>query len=226
MYVVIVGCGRVGYDLASALLAIGHETLVIEKESRRCEALRDEFGSIALRGDGTEVSVLKEAGSARADVLVAVATRDEDNLVACQIAKNLFNTPKTVARVKDPQNEALFKLLGVDVTINATHMILSSIEEEIPGHALVHLMNLKSLPSPGAVQMEMISINVPSDAAVVGRALGDLEVPPNSFISLVVKNQGPVLPSEELIIDSGDEVVAVTNAEEERLLYETLTGVD
>jgi Trk K+ transport system NAD-binding subunit len=108
----------------------------------------------------------------------------------------------------------------VDVTINATHLILSTIEEEIPGHALVHLMDLKS------PHVEMISINIPSDAAVVGMSLADIEVPPNSFISLVVKAHGPVLPSEDVTLDSGDDVVAVTIPEEEHLIYETLTGAE
>ena len=220
MYIVVVGCGRVGYHLTKALLAMGHETLVIEKESHRCESLRDELGNIAMQGDGTHVQVLKEAGTGRADVLIAVANRDEDNLAACQLAKHLFNTPKTMALVKDPQNEALFKLLGVDVPINSTHLALSTIEEEIPGHALVHLMNLKDL------QLEMISINIPSDAAVVGRPLRDIEIPPNSLISLVVKNHGAVLPSHEVVLDPGDDVVAVTSPDEEQLLYETFTGVE
>ena len=201
MYIVVVGCGKVGYYLTRALLAMGHETLVIEKDSHRCDSLRDELGSVALQGDGTEFRVLEEAGAARADVVIAVATRDEDNLATCQLAKHLFNTPRVMALVKDPQNEALFKLLGVDVTINSTHLVLSTIEEEIPGHALVHLVNLRTLDK------EMISVNIPSDAAVVGKPLSDIELPPNSFISLVVKTQTAVLPSQDLILDSGDDVV-------------------
>ena len=220
MYIVVVGCGKVGYHLTRALLAMGHETLGIEKDPGRCESLRDELGSVALQGDGTEVAILKAAGAARADVVVAVAGRDEDNLATCQIAKHLFHTPATMALVKDPQNEALFKLLGVDVTINRTHLVLSTIEEEIPGHALVHLMNLKAL------NMEMISINIPADAAVVGKRVSSIELPADTFISLVVKGQGPVLPTENVILDPGDDVVAVTSPEEEEIVYETLTGVE
>ena len=220
MYIVVVGCGDVGYHLTRSLLAMGHEVLAVENDAHRCESLLDELGSVALHGDGTEAQVLKEAGVARADVVIAVATRDEDNLATCQLAKHLFNSPKTMALVKNPQNEALFKLLGVDITINSTHLILSTIEGEIPEHTLVHLMNLK------ATQMEIVNINIPPDAAVVGRALSDIELPPNSFISLVVKSQGPVLPSEDPVLDSGDDAVAVTSPEEEQLLYETLTGVD
>lgn len=219
MYIVVVGCSKVGYHLVRALLAMGHETLVIDKDPHRCESLQEELGSVALQGDGTEVQVLKKAGAARADVVIAVSPRDEDNLATCQIAKHLFKTRNTMALVTDPQNEALFKLLGVDVTINSTRLTLSAIEEEIPGHPLVHIMDLKAL------RMEMVSVNIPSDAAVVGKALGDVELPPGSFIALVVKGHGPVLPSEEVVLDSGDDVVAVTSPEEEQLLYETLTGV-
>ena len=220
MYIVVIGCGKVGFHLTKALLAMGHEVVVIEKDPYRCESLRDEVGSVAFQGDGTEVQVLREAGAARADVIIAVATRDEDNLAVCQLAKNLFHTSSTMALVKDPQNEALFKILGVDVAINTTHLILSTIEEEIPGHALVHLMNLKALG------LEMISVSIPADAVVVGKSLISVELPPNSFISLVVKDQGPLLPSDNVIFDPGDEVVVVTSPDEEELLYETLTGVE
>ena len=199
---------------------MGHEVLVIEKDPRRCESVRDELGSVTVQGDGTEVEVLQGAGAARADAVIAVATRDEDNLATCQLAKHLFNTPKTMAPLKDPQNEALFKLLGVDVTINSTQLILSTIEEELPGHSLVHLVNLKAL------QMELISVTIPTDAAIVGKSLGDVELPPSSFISLVVKALGPVLPAEDVVIDPGDDVLAVTSPQEEQILYETLTGVD
>lgn len=220
MYILLVGCGTIGYHLTKALLAMGHETLVIEKDPRRCQTISDELGSVACHGDGTEVQVLKDAGAGRADVVIAVATRDEDNLAICQIAKHHFQTPRTMALIKDPHNEALFKLVGIDVPINSTHMVLSAIEEEIPGHALVHLMKLKTN------QKEMVSITIPSDAAVVGKLLGDIELPPNSFVSLLVKTEGPMLPSEDMVLQSGDDVVVVTSPNEEQRLYETLTGVE
>lgn len=222
MYIVVVGCGRVGYQLTRALLAMGNEVLVIDKDSTRCEALRDEIGSVAVayNGDGTTVEALTEAGVVRADVVIAVMTRDEDNLCACQIAKHLFHTPNTMALIRDPQNEPLFKLLGVDVSINATQLIVSTIEEELPGRALVHLMNLNSL------DLKMISVKIPPDAAVVGKELGSVNLPPNSFVSLVVKPQRPLLPADDVVLNSGDDVVVVASSDEEQLLYEALTGVE
>ena len=220
MYIVLVGCGRIGYHLTRALLAVGHEVLVIERDQQRYEALREELGSVVLHGDGTEVAVLKDGGISRADVVIAVTPRDEDNLAICQLAKQLARNSKTIALARDPQNEALFKLLDVGVTVNSTHLIMTTIEEEIPGHALVHLMNLRAL------QTELVSINIPPDAAVVGTPLTEIDLPPSSFISLVVKQQGPVLPSQEVVLEPGDDVVAVTSPEEEQILYETLTGVE
>ena len=218
MYVVVMGYGRVGYHLVRVLLAIGHEVLIIEKDLTRCEAIQEGLGSIALHGDGTEVDVLKKAGLLRAEVFVA-ATGDEDNLAACQIAKQVFDVSRAIAVVQEPENDALFKLLGVDVVVNSTHLVLSTIEEELPGRTLIHLMNFKS------GDMRMISISIPDDSSVIGKLLDEVELPPNSFISLVVKQDGPYLPSDNLVLHVNDEVIAVTTPEEEQLLHEILTGV-
>ncbi|MCZ6614267.1 MAG: TrkA family potassium uptake protein, partial [Chloroflexi bacterium] len=90
MYIVIIGCGKVGYQLTLALLSAGHEVVVIEKNPRRYATVVEEHGSVAVSGDGTEPAVLEEAGVQRADVLIAVTGNDEDNLVASQVAKYRF----------------------------------------------------------------------------------------------------------------------------------------
>ena len=226
VYIVIVGGGRVGNDLARALLAMGHEALVIDQDAGRCDTIRGELGNVVLHGNGTEVGVLREAGAVRADVTIAATSRDEDNLAVCQLSKNLFNTPKTISLVKDPQNEGLFKLLGVDVTVNTTHLILSTIETEIPGQSLVHLTTLSAPSGLGAMEREMVSINIPPDASSVGKHLGELVLPPNSFISLVVKDEGPTPPLDDIRLEPGDRVVGVTTPDEEQLLHDTLTEIE
>ena len=218
MYVMIVGYGHVGYHLSRALLAIGHELLIIEKDQDRCEHIRQELGSVALHGDATDVQVLKTAGINRADVLVATAS-DEDNLAACQMAKSGTGSPRTIAVVREPENEPLFKVLGVEVVVNGTHQILSTIEEELPGRTLQHLMNLRS------AEVRMVSITLPEDSGAVGRSPEDLELPPNSFIVLLVKHDGPYLPSNSLILSANDDVIAVTTTYEEPMLHEVLTSM-
>ena len=129
MYIIIVGGGRVGYYLTKTLLDEGHEVLIVEKEANICETINNELGSICLRGDGCETATLAEVGTERADMLVAVTGEDPDNLVACQIAKHKFSVNRTIARIRNPQNEVLFKKLGIDVTVSGTNVILEYIEE-------------------------------------------------------------------------------------------------
>src|SRR5918999_156105 len=94
-------------------------------------------------GDGAEASTLAAAGAARADVVIAVTGEDEDNLVVCQVAKQKFHVGRTIARVNNPKNEQLFRLLGIDVTVSQTNYILNLIEQAIPEQSFVHLLSLR-----------------------------------------------------------------------------------
>ena len=124
-----------------------------------------------------------------------------------------------MAVLKDPKNEPIFHLLGVDVVVNATHQVLTSLEEGVPGRPMLHLMNL------GAAGMELVSVSIPDDASVVGRRLEEVELPPHSVIAMVIKRSGAELPSHELVLEAEDQVVAATMTGEEQTLYDILTGV-
>src|SRR5512143_3625611 len=99
MYVIVAGGGKVGYYLAKALINEGHEVLVIERDRRKCEVIAEDLGSVVMRGDAAEASTLTDAGTSRADVVVAVTGDDEDNLVICQMAKRKFSVQRTIARI-------------------------------------------------------------------------------------------------------------------------------
>src|SRR5581483_512236 len=93
MYIIVVGGGKVGYNLAKLLLAEGHEVLLIEKDKPKAALLATEFGESLMEGNGSRVSVLREGGANRADVLVAVTGTDEDNLVICRSPNRFSNAP-------------------------------------------------------------------------------------------------------------------------------------
>ena len=219
MYVVIVGCGEAGYHLTKALLAAGHEVTVVERDAGKCELLFDELGSVVSHGDGTAVADLRRAGTARAEVFIGVAGRDETTLVACQIAKHVFQVTHTLAVVKNTKNEPLFGVLGVDVVVNATRLVVTALEEGVPGQPLIHLRNA------GGPNQTIVSVPVPDDAAIAGRRVGEIALPPHSFVSLVIKREQALLPAHDLVVEGRDELVAVTTAEEEQALYEIVTGV-
>jgi trk system potassium uptake protein TrkA len=217
MYFVIVGGGRVGYYLAKELLDQGHEVVIIEKNAAIVAAILEDLGSIAYRGDGCETYVLGEVGTPRADMLIAVTGDDEDNLVACQVAKHLFQVPRTIARIRDPRNETIFKKLGIDVTINNTNIILENIEEQVPTHKLTHLLELRDQG------LEIVEVKIPANASSVGQSVKELQLPPGTVLSLVIrKSRKPIVPSGSTIIQAEDQVVAVTSRESEETLRAVL----
>ena len=219
MFIVIVGCSASGYHLSKALIAGGHEVVVIEQSLERFDLLRDELGTVALLGDGTEELTLKRAGIARADVVISLTGVDATNLVISQMTKHIFHVPRTMALIKDPKNEPLFHEVGIDVVVNSTHLVLESMEAGVPGRPLVHLMNLRV---PG---LELVSISIPEDSNIIGKHINEIELPPNSFITLMVKKTGATLPNGRSVVEAEDEIVAVTPEGDEQILYDILTGV-
>jgi trk system potassium uptake protein TrkA len=218
VYIIIVGGGNVGYYLAKTLLSEGHEVFVLDKEPQRCNFISEQLGGVCKRGDGCEARTLADAGTERADMLIAVTDEDEDNLVACQVAKHKFNVPRTIARINNPQNENIFKKLGTDVTVSSTNLILEHIEEEVPTHPLVHLLTLKG------GNLEIVEIKVAPDSPVVGKRMKDIAFPPDSVICLVIGKWGAHVPTGDTMLEAEDQVVAVTKPEAEERLRATIRG--
>jgi len=220
MYIIVVGGGRLGYYLLKALLNEGHEVLVLEKDSRICKAITDELGSVCFRGDGCEASTLAEVGTGRADMLVAVTGDDEDNLVACQVAKHKHNVLRTVARLRNPQNAGLFKKLGVDVTISTTDIILEAIEREVPTHPVTQLM---SIDEKGLV---IVDVRITPESTTVGRKVKELSLPKESKLALIIPNKGNAhVPAANTVLQAGDQIIAVTSPESKKALQVALRGV-
>ncbi len=219
MYIVVVGGGRVGYYLTITLLEEGHEVLIVEKNTTISDGIVAELGSVCVHGDGCEASTLAEVGTGRADMFVAVTGDDEDNLVACQVAKHKFNVSRTIARVRNPQNEAIFKKLGVDVTISSTNIIIEAIEREVPTHPLTHLLALKE-EGPGLVE-----VRVPPESTSIGKPVKELPIPEGTKLALLLRKEGkPLIPTANTIIQAGDQIIAVTTPESEEELRTALRG--
>lgn len=218
MYVIVVGGGEVGYYLTKALLEEGHEVLVIEKDARRCQRIEEAMGSICINGDGCEAAILAEIGTARADMFIAVTDGDEDNLVACQLAKHKFNVSRTIARINNPKNEAIFKKLGIDVTVSSADLILEQIESQVPSHPLTHLL-------ASGTDFEVVEVKILPSSPAVGKKLQELSLPPGSILSLLIrKGQRPSIPTPDTVLKSEDQLIVVTKPESEVLLRNVLAG--
>lgn len=219
MYIIVIGGGRLGYYLLKALLDEEHEVLVLEKNANICRTIIDELGSVCVRGDGCETATLAEVGTGRADMLVAVTGDDEDNLVACQVAKHKFNVPTTIARIRNPNNETIFKKLGVDVTVSATNIIIEAIEQEVPTHPLTHLLTLRDKG------MEIVNIKIADESTAVGKTVKELSLPEGTRLALIIPMEhNPRVPTAHTVLEAGDRVIALTTPESEEALRAALRG--
>lgn len=124
MRVLIIGGGKIGRAVAFELTEAGHEVLVVERDAQVAAHLDEELACPVLHGDGCRPPVLEKAGVRQADAVVAVMGDDEDNLVACRLAKSTFKSREVVAVVRNPKNAWLYTpAMGVDKAVNLNRII-------------------------------------------------------------------------------------------------------
>jgi len=114
MYVVIMGCGRVGARLARLLVTAGHDVLVMDMSPSAFDRLGRDFPGSTMVGNGIDYDDLQKAGIERADAFAAVTQGDNRNIMAAQIAKHVFKVPRVVTRIYDPIRQDTYKALGLD----------------------------------------------------------------------------------------------------------------
>ena len=214
MYVIIAGAGKVGWNLARELIAKDQEVTLVESDHRRYRIVEEELEHAVQYGDATELWVLERAGIQRADLVIAVTGDDEDNILICQVAKEKYGVQRIVARVNNPRNLQHFKLLGIQPAVSATDLILRLIEHEVPRYGLVHLLALEE------ERLEIIELEVSSDAPTVGERVADIALPEGALIISVLRGRSGFVPKHDTVIEAGDEVLLVLD----RGLEEAITA--
>lgn len=203
MYIIVVGGGKVGWNLARELMDKGEEVTLIESDRRRYLVIEQELEHAVQYGDATELWVLERAGIQRADLVIAVTGDDEDNMLICQVAKEKYLCQRIVARVNNPRNLQHFKLLGIQPAVSATDLILRLIEHEVPRYGLVHLLALEE------ERLEIIELEVAADAPAAGRRVQDVPLPDGCLIISVLRAGSGFVPKADTVIQAGDEVLLV-----------------
>lgn len=132
MNIVIMGCGRVGAELAGLLDAEGHKASILDVEPNNFARLPHTFKGRAIVGDGTEEESLERAGIKEAHVFIAVTQGDNSNAMASQIAKHIYHVPKVICRIYDPFRQELYQELGLE-TLSPTKVISRLIREVMEG---------------------------------------------------------------------------------------------
>ena len=218
MYVLVVGAGKVGWNLARELIAKGHEVTVLESDSRRYAVVEEELEHSVLYGDGSELWVLERAGIERADLVIAVTGDDEDNILISQVAREKYGVSRVVARCNNPRNLEHFELLGVKPAISATDLILRLIEHEVPKYGLVHLLDLPE------ERLEIIELEVAEDSEAAGKKVLELGLPDGSLVISILRDGGGFVPTGESVVQAGDEVLLVLDVGIEDRVTELFTS--
>jgi len=220
MKVLVVGGGKVGTFITKELAGTGHSVTVVEQDPSRVEevaSVHGTGGAIWLTADGCEVDALKSAGVEQADVVVAVTGDDEDNLVVSLLSKVEFGVPRVIARINNPDNEWLFnEAWGVDVAVSTPHLLTALVEEAVSVGSLVRLLSFEG----GRVRLSEITLA--EDAKVVGQQLAELQMPRDSTVVAVVRDEHVIVPRGDTALAAGDEVLVLVSESDEPAVRDLL----
>jgi trk/ktr system potassium uptake protein len=204
MKIVIVGCGRVGAQLASLLALEGHEVSIVDREASAFERLPGNFRGQRIVGVGFDREALRQAGIERADAFASVTSGDNTNIVAALMARREFHVPKVVTRVHDPQRAEIYRRFGIP-TISPTSWAASEMKE-----MLVH-SDLSSRLTLGSGEAEIVEIDLPP--ALAGHAVSELAVPGEIAVITLVRQGKGLIPFPGAAFQAGDVIyLAVLNS--------------
>lgn len=204
MKVIVVGAGKVGYYLARTLQEHGYTPTLIEKDLDRCQLIANELDVAILCGDGTSIDVLKEADCQHAGAFISVSGKDEVNLIACQLAKRMFNVEKTIAKVNNPKNTEVIKQLGIDNAISSTDNIARLFERE------VDTKHVKQLISLNKGESSISEIVLPDNYKLDGKLLSDLKLPEDCVVVSITRDEKTIIPRGSTSIKSRDTVLIMS----------------
>jgi trk system potassium uptake protein TrkA len=215
MRVIIIGCGRVGEQLARLLVDEGHQVSVIDYDARALERLGPNFKGQRITGVGFDREVLVKAGIEHADAFAAASSSDNVNIVAARIAHNIFHVPRVVARLFDPQRAEIYRRLGM-LTISSTTWGAERLRE------LLTSAELDPLISFGSGEVSLVNMDIPSH--LVGRMVKDLTVSTEITIVSITRQGAAFIPTLGSQFKEGDVAqIAILASALER--FKTLFGL-
>jgi trk system potassium uptake protein TrkA len=205
MFVLIAGGGRTGTQLAMTLLAQNHQVRVVEHRRDVLARIHHELPTeVIYEGVPTDPEVLERAGIRRVEAMAAVTTSDADNLTLCFLARELYDVPRTIARVNNPRAVWLFdQRFHVDVAVNQAGIMSSLIEEEMSLGDMMTLLKLRR------GQYSLVEEKIPAGARAIGIAIKDLKLPDQCVIAAIIRKGEIVIPRGVTQLEVGDEVLAV-----------------
>jgi trk system potassium uptake protein len=207
MFVIVVGGGNTGSQLAKFLLEAGHSVRVIEERPAVLEKLEKEIPADSIiNGDGSSPAVLEKAGIHKAQVLAAVTGSDETNLVITSLGRFEFNVKRVIARINNSKNAWLFTPeMGVDVSLNQAEILSRLTAEEMSIGDMMTMLKIRR------GKYSIVEEKIAPGALAIGVALKNLSLPNNCVISGIIRHGDMVLPRGTTTLEEGDEILALVD---------------
>ncbi len=208
MYIIIVGCGRVGAQVGTLLSQEGHNVVVIDRKLEAFKRLGSNFNGVTIVGNGFELDVLKEAGIEKADAFCSLTNGDNTNIMASQIAKKIFGVPRVIARVYDSARAQIYESLGLEVlsgTVLFAAMIRDKLVDKRLSSFIIETGNLG-----------IIELDVPKSLA--GKNVSQVALP-NEFIIVTISKscdthgRDIIIPLPDTYLEKGDKVYGIVRTE-------------
>ena len=218
MRVLLVGSGRILYYLARQFSKTRNTVTIVTPHAAEARDLSRRTKCSVLEGDGTEPSVLEEAGAYQADALLALMPNDEDNLVVCQIASRVYRVPRTIALVNDPENEEIFHQLNVSVAISATRILSILLEEQAGFEEISRIVSL----AEGTVSVSEVILR--EDVPAVGSTIEALGLPEEALIGGIIRKGRVLIPKGGTRLEAEDRLILVATEASLDLALRILTA--
>ena len=218
MQVLLIGGFDIARTLAGSLLKRKYQVTAIHPDYDCCKQLADIKGLQVIHGDGAKPFILEEAGARRTDIAIALTDSDADNLVICELCKKRFGVTKTVSVIKNAENTAFFRQMGVDAVVCATNTITGIIEQL----AFVH--DMTALVPVGDGRVSIAEVSIPEGAPAANKKLWEISLPREVIVGCILRKDQTLIPRGDTRILAGDSLVLLSSAHQETDAIRALTG--
>lgn len=212
MYIVIAGCGRIGSYIAKELSNEGHDLSIIDKNKEKLDVLGSGFNGQRIKGVEFDTDVLIDAGIEKADIFLALTSDDNINITASQIAKKIYNIPRVIARICDPNREFIYRKLQIE-TINPTQLGGYILKHKITGKGIEIINSLSD-------EIDIIQIQVLKEKY---KTIKEIEEKYNCIISGILRDEELIIAGKVKDIQIGDKIICTINKKDEMKLSSAIS---
>jgi trk system potassium uptake protein len=218
MKIIIVGGGMKVHFLAKSFISKGYDITIINDDLEECKKLSRKHHAKVVFGDGSIPEILVDAGVEYSNVVIAITPYDPVNLVICQLAKKIYEVPKILSVVNDPNNIGVFKKLGIETVISTANIISSLIEQRVLIDDIIDL-----IPIEGG-KVSLMELEMHPGYPALGKVMQELNFPKGAIVSCIIRNGDVVIPFGKTQVLETDRLIILYEPAVQSQVFKALSG--